>query len=152
VLPGIARKKTLPTTALPDAWFLKLSRHLVNPTAMSAAQAKLISSGSFIPQREIPLTCFPLRLGRSPDADVCVEDRWVSRDHCEIRVGENGLVLSDLGSKHGTYVNGQPISHAELNSGDEISVGLSRFVVELDRDFDSAAVGQEACFAPQGTH
>lgn len=112
--------------------------------AMSALHAKLIATSSVAPRRIIMLHDFPLRLGRSPAADVCLDDRWVSRDHCEIDVDGHGLIVRDLGSKHGTYVNGRAVTHTELHSGDEISVGLTRFVVEFEPDSDSAHVAEEA--------
>jgi pSer/pThr/pTyr-binding forkhead associated (FHA) protein len=113
-------------------------------TDMLAPHAKLIVTGSAASRREIPLFEFPSRVGRSPAADICVDDRWVSRDHCEIDCENQSLVVRDLGSKHGTYVNGQPITYVQLHSGDELSVGLSRFVVELVHDSDSAEVSQGA--------
>jgi pSer/pThr/pTyr-binding forkhead associated (FHA) protein len=112
---------------------------------MLAPHAKLIVTGSAVSRREIPLFEFPSRLGRSPAADICVDDRWVSRDHCEIDCENESLVVRDLGSKHGTYVNGQPVTtYVQLHSGDELSVGLSRFVVELVHDSDSEEVAQKA--------
>ena len=111
---------------------------------MSAPHAKLIATGSASSRREILLFDFPSRLGRSPAADVHIDDRWVSRDHCEIDVEDHGLTGRALGSKHGTYVNGRPVTRVELHPGDELSVGLSRFVVEFDHDCDAAEVGHEA--------
>jgi pSer/pThr/pTyr-binding forkhead associated (FHA) protein len=113
-------------------------------TDMLVLHAKLIVTGSTAGHREIPLFEFPTRLGRSPAADICVDDRWVSRDHCEIDCENQSLVVRDLGSKHGTYVNGRPVTYVQLHSGDELSVGLSRFLVELVNDSDSAEVVQKA--------
>ena len=73
----------------------------------------------------------PLVIGRSDDVDVRVDCRWASRRHCEIDHVDGQLVLRDLGSRHGTIVNGQPVREATLNPGDEIGVGLDRFVVRL---------------------
>jgi pSer/pThr/pTyr-binding forkhead associated (FHA) protein len=111
---------------------------------MLAPHAKLIVTGSASGRREIPLSEFPSRLGRSPSSDVCIDDRWVSRDHCELDWTNHSLVVRDLGSKHGTYVNGRPVTCERLHPGDELSVGLSRFVVELAQDSDSAEVSEEA--------
>lgn len=98
-----------------------------------APTARLIAVGVFAAPREIPLSAFPLRLGRSLTAHVFVNDRWVSRDHCEIDCANEVLVVRDLGSKHGTFVNGQAVATAELRPGDELTIGLSRFLVQVDR-------------------
>ena len=91
--------------------------------------ASNMAPAAFVVADEIPLKHFPLRLGRSDDADVCVDDRWVSREHCQIDRSDGELMVRDLGSKHGTFVNGRAVTLAELRPGDELSVGLSRFVV-----------------------
>jgi len=105
---------------------------------MCSSPAKLIARDPLAPFDEIPLSHFPLRLGRSAEADIPIEDRWVSREHCEIDRVDGVLVVRDLGSKHGTYVNGHAVTTAPLNPGDELSIGLSKFVVEYD--LDSAAI------------
>jgi pSer/pThr/pTyr-binding forkhead associated (FHA) protein len=102
--------------------------------------AKLIAAGPVTCSREIPLDAFPLRLGRGSDADVCVDDRWVSRDHCEIDLVDHALVVRDLNSKHGTYVNGCPIREAALKPGDLLNIGLSKFRVHYEHDAAPASV------------
>ncbi len=62
-------------------------------------------------------------LGRWPDNDVVVDDRWVSRHHARIRREGERYVLEDLGSKNGTFVNGRRITGpVVLNDGDEVQV------------------------------
>jgi adenylate cyclase len=97
-----------------------------------APTARLIATGMFAAPHEIPLAAFPLRLGRSTAAHVFVNDRWVSRDHCEIDCVNGVLTVRDLGSKHGTFVNGHVVAAAELRPGDELTIGLSTFLVQLD--------------------
>jgi pSer/pThr/pTyr-binding forkhead associated (FHA) protein len=92
--------------------------------------AKLIAKDPLFSFHEIDLIDFPLRIGRGPDADVQLGDRWVSREHCEIDSADDALVVRDLGSKHGTFVNGRSVMEAELHQGDELNIGLTRFVVE----------------------
>ena len=93
---------------------------------------KLVAANPVDSYEEIPLATFPVRLGRSPDADVCVEDRWVSRDHCEIDFVDDELLVRDLESKHGTFVNGRLIGQASLRKGDLLTIGLSKFVVQCE--------------------
>ena len=71
----------------------------------------------------------PVVIGRSEDADVRLKDIWSSRFHCEIDEVAGGLRVRDLNSTHGTMVNAEQITEAPINSGDELIVGLTRFVL-----------------------
>ncbi len=64
-------------------------------------------------------------IGRSPECDIILPDRQVSRRHARVfRQGEEYFV-EDLGSKNGTWVNGQPVHGAvRLQDGDEIQIAL----------------------------
>jgi len=66
-------------------------------------------------------------LGRDPDVELFLDSQSVSRRHAVIRVSASGATIEDLGSKNGTFVNGQRITALTiLNDGDEISVGPAR--------------------------
>jgi pSer/pThr/pTyr-binding forkhead associated (FHA) protein len=78
---------------------------------------------------EVPLSSFPVVVGRSAEAAIRLCDRWVSRRHCELDVIDGELVIRDLGAKHGTYVNGRAVAEQQLHAGDEICVGLTRLTV-----------------------
>ena len=82
--------------------------------------------------QEIPMARLPATIGRAGDADVSVPDRWVSRHHCRIECVGECVVIRDLGSSHGTYVNGRRIDQVELHSGDRLGVGLTSFVAMVD--------------------
>ncbi len=82
--------------------------------------------------QQIELSDRPLRVGRSTSVDLCLNDQWVSRYHCEFRREQDGVVVRDLQSTHGTYVNDRRITVCKLDDGDVISIGLNRFVVDLD--------------------
>jgi pSer/pThr/pTyr-binding forkhead associated (FHA) protein len=65
-------------------------------------------------------------LGRSDDADVFLDDPYASEFHMRLVAQGNGLVLHDLGSTNGTYVNGRRITApTDLHRGDNIQVGKS---------------------------
>ncbi len=76
---------------------------------------------------------FPILIGRGEDADVHIPCRWASRKHCEISASNGVLILRDLRSRYGTTVNGKPVRETELAPGDEVTVGLKRFVVEVEQ-------------------
>lgn len=73
----------------------------------------------------------PATIGRAPDSSLHISDRWLSRRHCEIYRFDEAVVVRDLGSTHGTYVNGEKVTEVELRPGDRISVGLSTFVADF---------------------
>ncbi len=64
-------------------------------------------------------------LGRSPDAEIIVDDPTVSGFHATLSCDEEGhLFLSDCGSANGTFVNGRAVSERwELRLGDEVMLG-----------------------------
>ena len=63
-------------------------------------------------------------LGRSAQADIVLEDPYASEFHLRLVRQDEGIVLHDLGSTNGTYVNGRRVgSPIPLNKGDAIQVG-----------------------------
>ncbi len=83
---------------------------------------------------EIQFDEFPVYIGRSPELQWSIQDRWVSRKHCVIEHSSDGrLVVRDLGSKHGTFVNSHRISEAELSVGDKLSIGMCTFFVSFEQ-------------------
>jgi pSer/pThr/pTyr-binding forkhead associated (FHA) protein len=70
-------------------------------------------------------------MGRAPRADFVVDAPLVSRLHCRLTAREEDdvLLIEDLKSTNGTYVNGKKIVKQELREGDQIGVGRVRFEV-----------------------
>lgn len=64
--------------------------------------------------------------GRSPDADIFLDDVTVSRKHVEFVREHDGFLVRDVGSLNGTYVNRSRIEQAVLRSGDEVQIGKFR--------------------------
>jgi pSer/pThr/pTyr-binding forkhead associated (FHA) protein len=64
-----------------------------------------------------------MAIGRSPDANVFLDDVTVSRNHALLVKRRDGLYVDDLGSLNGTYVNRRRIESHKLQSGDELQVG-----------------------------
>jgi DNA-binding NtrC family response regulator len=62
-------------------------------------------------------------IGRSPQADLVINDPFVSRIHCEVAAEEDGYILRDLGSKNGTRVGGVRIREVHLPHSQRISIG-----------------------------
>ena len=66
--------------------------------------------------------------GRRPDSDIFLDDVTVSRRHAEFVRREGHLVVRDVGSLNGTYVQRDRIDEAVLRAGDEVQIGKYRLV------------------------
>jgi pSer/pThr/pTyr-binding forkhead associated (FHA) protein len=73
-----------------------------------------------------------LTIGRSPDAEIFLDDVTVSRNHALLVRRRDGLYIDDLGSLNGTYVNRRRIESHKLQNGDELQVGKYKLTY-LDR-------------------
>ena len=64
-----------------------------------------------------------MTIGRSPEAEIFLDDVTVSRNHALLVRRRDGLYIDDLGSLNGTYVNRRRIESHKLTNGDELQVG-----------------------------
>jgi hypothetical protein len=72
-------------------------------------------------------------LGRGADADIVLEDSFSSSRHARLIPQGDAIVLEDLGSTNGTYLNGEPLAGPQpLHDGDRIRIGDSEFSFERD--------------------
>ncbi len=69
------------------------------------------------------------RIGSAPGNDVRIDDPTVSRQHCEIRVRADAVVLRDQSSTNGTYLGGARVREAEIPAGTLVRVGDSAFQI-----------------------
>jgi pSer/pThr/pTyr-binding forkhead associated (FHA) protein len=67
-------------------------------------------------------------VGRAPDVDFTIEDTLASRRHLRVARDGDAYVLSDLGSRNGTWVDGQRVQSAPLKDGSVIRAGATEFV------------------------
>lgn len=96
-------------------------------------RVKLTSIDPWACQYDFAVEDLPATIGRAIDADVCVADQWVSRVHCELYDLNGSLAVRDLGSKHGTFVNGLRIQETLLLPGNRLSLGMTTLKVEYKR-------------------
>ena len=84
----------------------------------------------------LPLERPRVSMGRSESNDLCLAfDAAISRKHAEIVRKGNGFVVLDLGSRHGTLVNGVAVQgQQELSAGDRIQVGHTVVTFMVDDD------------------
>jgi hypothetical protein len=64
-------------------------------------------------------------VGRSSDLDMVLVEEMVSRKHARIAYENNEIVIEDLGSTNGTFVNGEKIKRSNLKEGDRVLIGTS---------------------------
>jgi Nif-specific regulatory protein len=69
-----------------------------------------------------------LRVGRDPSAELSLIDRQVSRHHATLSYDDGAWTVNDLGSRHGTRVNGAPCTRHRLADGDRVQIGGSLLV------------------------
>ena len=63
-------------------------------------------------------------VGRSPDADIHIDDPYASEFHSRIGLQDDRVVVHDLGSTNGTYVNGRRVtSPTSASRGDTVQIG-----------------------------
>ena len=93
----------------------------VPPAPVRSRSLVVMLDGVIVERR--PLTCGRLLIGRSQHNDICLQSRFVSRNHAVLIVTETAAHVVDLRSTNPTRVNGQPVQNRALVSGDLLSVG-----------------------------
>jgi pSer/pThr/pTyr-binding forkhead associated (FHA) protein len=101
-------------------------------------KTRLVSLDGQVRARDTSLDRLPVVVGSAPDAGLRLEEQTVSPLHCRIDRIDGRVVVRDLGSVHGTFVNGSRISTASLASGDTLSVGLLTFFFQSATEDHSA--------------
>jgi pSer/pThr/pTyr-binding forkhead associated (FHA) protein len=71
-------------------------------------------------------------VGRLDDCHIRVPIAGISRKHCEIVVNDGAIVVNDLGSSNGTYVNQDRVQSQPVSAGDLISFGGLVFLVTVN--------------------
>jgi pSer/pThr/pTyr-binding forkhead associated (FHA) protein len=73
-------------------------------------------------------------VGRSRDCDCVLSDPNVSRRHAELRRGSTGdWQIVDLGSTNGIKVNDRRVDRSRLSPGDEVTLGTTRFIFDIEQ-------------------
>jgi sigma-B regulation protein RsbU (phosphoserine phosphatase) len=75
-------------------------------------------------RRDVAIAIFPFRIGRQAGNELTLRDSRVSRQQAQITEVSGIMVLEDMGSSHGTFVNGEKIIRHELKASDQIDFGV----------------------------
>jgi pSer/pThr/pTyr-binding forkhead associated (FHA) protein len=124
-------------TTVEDGEIRRPASDLPQPSAGFHGTPRLLVSGpepgpDGAAQRTYEITSPLIILGRGTDCDLRLVDPGVSRHHAEIRVEDGEVVLVDLGSTNGTFVNGQPVRRIALTDGTRVTLGRTTMVFRRD--------------------
>jgi sigma-B regulation protein RsbU (phosphoserine phosphatase) len=76
-------------------------------------------------RREVSIAAFPFRIGRQAGNELTLRDSRISRQQAQITSVNGAMVLEDLGSRHGTYINGEKSLRHELQPKDRVDFGMA---------------------------
>ena len=82
--------------------------------------------------QRVPIERASTIVGRSDDCHIRVRTAGMSRKHCELIIEDGSVVVRDLGSSNGTFVNQERIESIPVSAGDLVSFGGLVFVVEVN--------------------
>jgi pSer/pThr/pTyr-binding forkhead associated (FHA) protein len=99
--------------------------------------------------KEVPIGSRPVGIGRSPDNDLPVDNLAVSNYHARVYFEANRLVVEDLDSLNGTFVNDLRVERATLHDGDSIWIGKHHIKVDASGDPPPAWDGVRKAAAPK---
>jgi len=84
--------------------------------------------------KEVPVGSRPVTIGRAPDNDLSVDNLAVSNYHAKIYYEAGRMVIEDLDSLNGTFVNDLRVERATLHDGDKVHVGKHTIKVDTSGD------------------
>jgi hypothetical protein len=88
-------------------------------------------------------------LGRNPTNDFRVPDASVSSFHCEIIVSEDSILVRDLGSTNGTFIDHQQIQESVIQPGQTVQLGSAEFRLEAEPAPEEVHIAIPPRSAPQ---
>jgi pSer/pThr/pTyr-binding forkhead associated (FHA) protein len=104
---------------------------------------KMIVSIDEVVIKEVQLTKDRTTLGRRPYNDIVIDNLAVSGEHAVLQMTGPEVIVEDLNSTNGTYVNGKAVKKLQLQNGDSIEIGKYRIKFVGDQavqDFDKTMV------------
>lgn len=104
---------------------------------------KMIVSIDEVVIKEVQLTKDRTTVGRRPYNDIVIDNLAVSGEHAVLQMTGAEVILEDLNSTNGTYLNGKAIKKQQLHNGDSIEIGKYKIKFigdELANDFDKTMV------------
>ncbi|HEX7718852.1 MAG TPA: FHA domain-containing protein, partial [Woeseiaceae bacterium] len=75
-------------------------------------------------------------IGRSPDNEIYIQSKFVSRHHAQLNSDQTGCVIEDLNSTNGVFIGDERVKKYRLKDGDIVSLGIHELVYHDLRDVD----------------
>jgi pSer/pThr/pTyr-binding forkhead associated (FHA) protein len=99
--------------------------------------------------KEVSLGGRPVGIGRSPDNDLTVDNLAVSNYHARVYVDSGKMVVEDLKSLNGTFVNEMRVERATLKHGDSIHIGKHHIKVDATGEAPAAYGSERKAATPK---
>lgn len=84
-----------------------------------------------------------LIIGRDKDADLSIDENVISRHHVKLEKKWGGIVITDLDSKNGSFVNNERIKEKLLRDGDKVMLGTVKLLYRNPQDVNIEKISQE---------
>jgi general secretion pathway protein A len=108
---------------------------------LPVAKLVVVSEGKTV--GELPLRMGRTIVGRTPDNDLQIDSRFVSRHHCQIVTRTDACVVEDLNSTNGIVVKAKRVRRHTLNDGDVITIGKHDLLYVDERSGRSGQTGRQ---------
>jgi serine/threonine protein kinase len=95
-----------------------------------AAEVRLVAIET---NKSVRLRGFVTVVGRGADCDLILRSADVSKRHCQLMWEDQHLLVEDLGSANGTYVNGKKVKRQKLSEGDRLDISGHSFEVHFKK-------------------
>ena len=113
------------------------AERLAPPAHVSAdgrpALARLLVATDGRTVQEIPLRTGRVIVGRTPDNDLHIDSRFISRHHCQVITTPHSCVIEDLNSTNGIFVKSNRVRRHYLNDGDVVLIGKHELIYVDER-------------------
>lgn len=102
-----------------------------------------------VQQQPITVDRFPFVFGRNRDSNQRLLHAMASRHHAQLTEKDGVVVIEDLDSTNGTYVNGQRVKEKELNDGDQIRLINELYTVSFEAQQSIKEEQQQQTLPPE---
>jgi pSer/pThr/pTyr-binding forkhead associated (FHA) protein len=102
----------------------------------NVTQIEVCSDGDRLSVQSFPLG--RIIVGRSPDNEIYIKSKFVSRHHAQLVSDESGCVIEDLNSTNGVFLGEKQVKKHRLRNGDIVALGVHELVYTDLRQAESA--------------